>query len=323
MQVSIIIPTRGHSPYLIESLLKCTELDFEDFEVIMLSDEPVFVDLPRTRVVVTGKISPSQKRNLGAQLANGEILAFLDDDAFPRSDWLRRSVEVLSRTCAGAVCGPGVSAPTNDEMELAASYVIESALVNGPVQYRFIPSKMRMVDDFPTFNLLIRKSVFEEAGGFNQSLYPGEDTKLCLDITHRLGRDIVYHPDIMVYHHRRPLFAPHLAQIMLYARTRGRFVRLYPETSRKLKYFIPSALLTGFGFVSVLSLWSSLFRAVLGLTLLCYVGAVIVAVMLQTPKPLFWKVGSGIVLTHLCYGSCFLLGLLSFHNPNSAELSSG
>ena len=316
MRMSIIIPTRGQNPYLIENLSRSSRLDYEDYEVIVLSDEPLDLAFPRTRIVVTGRLSPPSKRNLGVQLATGEVVAFLDDDAFPRTDWLRCSSQILSNTSAGAVCGPAISAPSTDRMEIAASAVIESPLVSGPVRYRFVRSQSRVVDDFPACNLIVRKSVFQEVGGFDPKLYPGEDTKLCLDITHRLGRKIIYHPDVMVYHHRRPLFVAHLAQIASYACSRGYFARVYPKTSRRISYFVPSLFLLGCVFTALVAVWLMPVRVMMVFSPVCYIGTVMTVEKLHKSGVSIWRACLGIVLTHMCYGFYFLWGMLTLRHPS-------
>lgn len=322
MRISIIIPTRGQGLYLTESLSRTSKLDYEDYEVIVLSDEPVDLSFPQIQTVVTGRLSPSQKRNLGVQLATGEIVAFIDDDAFPREDWLRRSSQILSETSAAAVCGPAASAPSRDKREMAACAVIESPLVSGPVRYRFVPSKLRVVDDCPACNLLVRKSVFQEVGGFDPRLYPGEDTKLCLDISYKLRERIIYHPDVVVYHHHRPLFVPHLTQIALYASTRGYFAKAYPKTSRRVSYFIPSIFLFGYLLTALLAIWLGHFRVVLAFAMVCYIAAVVTAVIVQKRRVPAWMVVLGIVLTHVCYGLCFAWGVLARRHPDTVEFSS-
>ena len=60
-----------------------------------------------------------------------------------------------------------------------------------------------------------------------------------------MKKKIVYDPDAAVFHHRRELFGPHLKQIRNYAFNRGLFARRFPETSRKIAYFIPSLFVLG------------------------------------------------------------------------------
>ena len=86
------------------------------FEVILLPDEEVgspnlgfAID-----IIPTGPISPAQKRDIGAKKAGGLYLAFIDDDAYPQSDWLDVANQILiSHSDVGAIGGPGIT-PKND-----------------------------------------------------------------------------------------------------------------------------------------------------------------------------------------------------------------
>ena len=88
--------------------------------------------------------------------------------------------------------------------------------------------------------LFVRKSVLDSIGGYRTDFWPGEDTLLCKDIVDNWKR-IVYDPWVVVYHHRRPLFLPHLRQLGRYAFHRGYFCKRFPSNSLKLSYFVPSA----------------------------------------------------------------------------------
>ena len=187
------------------------------------------------------KTGPADKRDLGAREAKGEILAFTDDDAYPHKDWLKNAVGYFEDPKVAAVCGPGVTPPGDSVLQKAGGWVSASFLGGGPeAYYRFLPGKRREVDDYPSVNLIVRRSDYEAAGGYDSHFWPGEDTKLCLDLTEKLGKKIIYDPEVVVYHHRRALFGPHLKQNGRYGLHRGHFARVLPATSRRLSYFIPS-----------------------------------------------------------------------------------
>ncbi len=106
---------------------------------------------------------------------------------------------------------------------------------------RFWPGKAsRFVDDWPSVNLTVRRDDFFAIGGFDSTYWPGEDTKLCLDLIKKQEKKIVYSPKAVVFYHRRAGFFRHLKQIGNYGLHREFFVKRFPETSRRLSYFIPS-----------------------------------------------------------------------------------
>lgn len=234
---SIIIPVRSSNPYLEETLKKLKTQSFKDFEVLVVTDK---VSLKQGSSI--HQLGPSFKRNLGAKMAKGQYLAFLDDDSYPSKNWLKNANKILSnKPDIAAVCGPCLTPPTDNYLKQASGLVWSSWLGSGGAgTYRNRPQKSRFVQDYPTVNLIVKKIDFESIGGFNNNFWPGEDTILCLDLVKKLKKKIFYHPSILVYHHRRDIIVPHLQQITRYAIHRGHFVKIYPETSFKIGYFAPS-----------------------------------------------------------------------------------
>jgi GT2 family glycosyltransferase len=259
------------------------------------------------------------KRDLCAAQAQGEILAFLDDDAFPEPGWLEAAAEAFEDPSVGAVGGPAAT-PVHDSVKRWASgLVYESLVVGGPYAFRYRPLAARDCDDYPTCNLLVRKDVFEAIGGFDTGFWPGEDTVACLKIVHEQKKRLRYVPGAFVYHHRRDMYAGHLKQVNSYARHRGYFVKRFPQTSLRLSYFLPSALL-----LWVLAGWAlGLLDGRLGALWAASLGAYALiaaaeGLWAQRKAPadrrglaLGALVASGIVITHLSYGWHFLAGLLA------------
>ena len=110
--------------------------------------------------------------------AKGEILAFLDDDAYPVKDWLKNAVKNFSDPQVAAVGGPAVTPEEDSDLQKTSGLIYSSVLVSGNFTYRYIPGKRQEVEDYPSCNFLVRKSVMQELGGFNTNFWPGEDTKL-------------------------------------------------------------------------------------------------------------------------------------------------
>jgi len=312
--VSILIPVKAVNDYVRESVAACRRLDYRRFEILVLPDEaPKGLRLPGARIVPTGPGGPSMKRDLGARVCRGEILAFLDDDAYPASHWLAAAVKEFEDPKVGAVGGPAVT-PTHDNLrQMASGLVYQSWLVGGPYDFRYVPRPRRLVDDQPSVNLLVRRDVFERIGGYETVYWPGEDTVLCLKIVHDLGLKLVYDPEVLVYHHRRELFAGHMRQVVAYGEHRGYFCRKFPKTSMRLSYFLPSLLLLG-----VTTGWLShfvdpiLFRIYLGgIAFYLFLAVLNAWTMAGTNLRLATLVFAGTLATHFGYGWYFLRGLFS------------
>jgi len=309
--ISIIIPVKNLNPYLEECIAHCQRLDYPHYEIMVLPDRPHPQNWEDVKVVPTGPVAPSEKRDKGMEKAKGEILAFLDDDAFPSPDWLKNAAPHFQNKEVAAVGGPAVTPPDDTFKQKASGFVYSSFLGGGNHRYRYFPALLREVDDYPTCNLLVRKSILEELGGFGSLFWPGEDTILCLNITQKLGQKIVYDPGVLVYHHRRPLFLPHLKQIKNYALHRGYFVKHFSQTSLRLSYFFPSLWLLGLVGGAVISLFSSLIRLLFLIVILLYLILTFFSTLESKSIKTVFSVFPGIILTHLTYGTFFIQGLLA------------
>lgn len=284
-EVSVIIPAEKENENLKCCLKALKKQTFKDFETI----------------VVDKKYSnkPSLKRNWGAKKARGAILAFLDDDCIADKDWIKVGIKSLKLFKA---VGGVMKTPKNSPFwERASGYLAESVIIN-PINLR---KEKTFVDDWPSANFFIKKSDFLKLGGFDSRFWPGEDTKLCLDIVRRGGK-ILYDPGVIVYHRRRPLFRQYLEQVARYGRQRGRFARIFPQTSRRWYYFLPSGLV----FYLILAFFSPKILFILAI----YIVIVVLEALKVAIKDRNFLMGVlfliGAFLTHVVYGISFIRGII-------------
>lgn len=316
---SIIIPLTTINDYLIETCENLKKLKNQNFELIIVANEktPELQNLladVESLIIPAGNISPAIKRDSGVRVARGKYIAFIDDDAFPKKDWLDVAEKYLSRPDVSALGGPQVTPPQNTFWQKVSGAVFLSPL-SGIALKRYYPQgKGCFVDDWPTVNFFIKKAVFEESGGFDSKYWPGEDTKLCLDIITKLKKKIFYAPELQVFHHRRAGFKKHLKQIGNYGLHRGFFAKELPENSKKLMYFIPSFLdiFIIFGFV-ISFFYPILFKFYfLGLTV--YFLAILISTIIiwQRTKNFFVSLMTipFLIATHIWYGFRFIQGFV-------------
>ncbi len=317
MKVSVVIACPAPSPCLEECLNALAHQTHRHFEVIVLPDGPADLG-PRPfplRVIPTGKARPAEKRNMGAVAAEGAVVGFIDDDAYPAPNWLEHAVKYFTLSDVGAVGGPGVTPPGDPFMAQAGGRVYANPLVSGNFRYRYVGDHVRSrVDDFPSCNLLVDAKTLKAVKGYRTDFWPGEDTILCSDIVLGQGKRIVYDPWVQVFHHRRPLFGPHLRQIGRYALHRGHFAKRFPATSLRLSYLLPSFFVTGVILGAACAPLHPWIRTAYLSGLLCY--AAITFVSAFSFRPLLWLVTwLGVMATHLVYGVRFAQGLLSRRMP--------
>ena len=91
---SLIIVSRHRPAALMRALAGVAQMDHPDFELIVVTD-PVSAQIIGTlglpiKLVRYDQANISAARNIGLQLAAGQVVAFLDDDAVPEPSWLSR-----------------------------------------------------------------------------------------------------------------------------------------------------------------------------------------------------------------------------------------
>ena len=139
-------------------------------------------------------MSPGVKRNIGVENSRGEFCAFIDNDAYPRSDWLTNAVKYLENPEVAGVGGPGLTPETDGLMQEAGGYVLSSFMV-GNLSNRYKTKCSFESDDIHSCNFVARKTVVEEAGGWNEKYWPGEDTLMCLAIK-KSGKKLIESSDV-------------------------------------------------------------------------------------------------------------------------------
>ncbi len=315
--VSIVIACPAPSDYLTECLTALGTQTYPHFEVIVLPDAPAALQAQNyaLRVIPTGKTRPAEKRNLGIREAHGDIVAFLDDDAYPVANWLEHAVKYFTLPDVGGVGGPGVTPPNDPFMAQMSGRVYENICVSGNFRYRYTGDRVRSsIDDYPSCNLLVRTDILRAINGYNTRFWPGEDTILCSDIVYGQKKRIVYDPWALVYHHRRPLFGPHLRQLGRYALHRGHFAKRFPKTSFKFSYLLPTFFVAGVvlgGPIALLHPWlKALYLAALALY-----GAITFITSISLSPRIWLTTWLGVMATHVVYGIRFPLGLLMRRMP--------
>ena len=328
-RVSVVIACPGDSWMLQECLKALEGQSYRNFEVIVLPDEDKGLKADNglngldLNVIPTGKVRPAEKRNTGIAAAKGESVAFIDDDAYPERHWLENAVKYFGEPTIGGVGGPGVTPPGDRFLARAGGRVYENFFVSGSYRYRYLGGRVRLdVDDYPSCNLLVRTDILRKIGGYRTDFWPGEDTLLCDAIVLGEHKRIVYDPWVLVFHHRRPLFLPHLRQLGRYGFHRGYFVKRFPATSCRFSYFVPTLFVLYL--LALAGIWT--WRAYAGggtvgawgmFAAWPFVIYLLLTVLSSfSLNPFMWLfTWLGIIVSHVTYGIRFLQGLFAAKAP--------
>src|SRR5207302_6819026 len=122
----------------------------------------------------------SAARNVGTQAATGEIVAFIDDDAYPEIHWLRFLALAFMEGKYVGVGGPNL-APPNDGW-------VADAVANAPGGPNPVLLSDTVAEHIPGCNMAFRKEALEAIGGFDSVFRTaGDDVEVCWWLRDRGG----------------------------------------------------------------------------------------------------------------------------------------
>ena len=217
-KVSIIIPCMEIDLMTIKCIKGCLNLDYEDFEIIVLPDKTEKRSKhEKLRIIETGKVKPSLKRNVGMKEAEGEFFAFIDSDAYPCQDWLRNAMRYFeddTKEKLGIVGGPNLTPLDANFAEKISGHVSSNFWVSGPASIRYKIAKNQFVEELSSCNYISRRKASSE---YDSCFLTAEDSRFCF-VCMKKGYKVFYANDVVVYHHRRDSLWKHLKQHYIYGR---------------------------------------------------------------------------------------------------------
>jgi len=308
-KVSIMLPFKTVDAEVRKCIGEILNMDFEDFEIILLPDAPLEEQFPKSKVIVTGPVVPALKRNQAIFSADSEFLASIDSDAYPAKDWLSKALPLFEDETVCAVGGPNLIPPEADVLEKAAHDITYSRLGLATAYYKkeYKPG-LSEVKELASSNLILRRTDVLKTRGYDTTRLTGEDSVLCFDLTRATGKKIISSPRVRVYHHRHKLFRPHLRKTFLQAEDKVK-VLLRPFELRNIIYFIPAFFVLYLVAGTLLSLVSPGILRVFVVSLAAYFLLVLLDSLRSRSvvRSLLFLVG--LPLTHIAYGLGYIRGI--------------
>jgi glycosyltransferase involved in cell wall biosynthesis len=224
-RISVVICSFNGSQTIRDTLSGLLKLDYPDFEVIVVNDgstdsTPKIASEYPFRLINTQNLGLSNARNTGIEAATGEIIAFIDDDAYPDTHWLRFIALALHTGEYVGIGGPNLQVPEDGWRS--------EAVANAPGPNPVLLTD-RVAEHIPGCNMSFRRQALKEIRGFDPVFrIAGDDVDLCWRLRER-GGVIGYSHAAVVWHHRRNSFRKYWKQQEGYGRAETMLEKKWPE----------------------------------------------------------------------------------------------
>jgi O-antigen biosynthesis protein len=199
-RVSVVVCSYNGACTISETLEHTHKLDYPNYEVIVVDDgsSDATAEIARrhgANVISVKNGGLSRARNIGMRAATGEIVAYVDDDAYPDPQWLQYLAHTFTTTNHAAVGGPNLP-PKGDGP-------IAECVANAPGGPMHVLVSDQEAEHIPGCNMAFRRSALLALDGFDgQFRVAGDDVDLCWRILDS-GWTIGFNPAAVVWHHRR------------------------------------------------------------------------------------------------------------------------
>lgn len=230
-RISVIVCSHNGSRTIAACCASLRKLAYPNYEVIVVDDG----SSDQTATLAEGYGFPviraahgglSRARNLGLAAADGEIVAYIDDDAEADPHWLTYLATTFMQSEYAGVGGPNLTPAGDGFVADAVAYA-----PGGPIHVLLSDSE---AEHIPGCNMAFRKDCLQAIGGFDSQFWiAGDDVDLCWRLQAR-GWRLGFNPAAVVWHHRRNSLRAFLRQQRNYGRAEAMLEQKWPEKYNRL-----------------------------------------------------------------------------------------
>ena len=232
LHFSVIVCTRNGRERIGACLDAVGRMEGGGFETIVVDDgsddgtaEYVAENFPSVRLLKLDPCGLSAARNGGAEVSNGEILAFTDDDCEPDREWLVRLRRVFADDRYATAGGPNLP-------PLPRSWS-EAVVCAAPGAPSHVMLDDEEAEHLPGCNIAVRRAAFDAIGGFDPQFHTaGDDVDFCWRLR-TAGFRLGFAPGAFVWHWRRPSIRAFLKQQLGYGKAERSLIAKHPEKFSK------------------------------------------------------------------------------------------
>ena len=224
--VSVVVCSHNGARTIAQTLQGLERVAYPHFEVIVVDDgstdgTAAIAETFDVRLIRTPNRGLGRARNVGLEAAAGEIVAYLDDDAWPDPDWLRYLVRPLLASDAVAAGGPNLPPPDDPP--------VARAVANAPGGPTHVLIDDTTAEHVPGCNMAFRAESLRAVGGFDERYRAaGDDVDVCWRLQ-RVGGRIGFHPSAVVWHRRRASVRAYWKQQVGYGRAEALLAEAWPD----------------------------------------------------------------------------------------------
>ncbi len=252
--VSVIVCTYNGANRIRNCCEGLSKLEYPNYEVIVVNDGST--DATRNilneydfRVINTENQGLSTARNTGMEAAKGEIIAYLDDDAYPDQHWLTYLASSFMNTHYSGIGGPNI-APQGDGL-------ISECVSNAPGNPVYVLLSDQEAEHIPGCNMAFQKSDLQAIGGFDpQFRVAGDDVDVCWRLQQN-GWSLGLNHAATVWHHRRNSLRSYWKQQVGYGQAEAKLMKKWPQKHNSLGHWLWRGHIYGQGITCALPIHRS------------------------------------------------------------------
>jgi len=260
-KVSVVVCSCNGAQTVAETLAALEDMEYPDYEIIVIDDgstdqTSAIASKHNVRLIRTENRGLSVARNLGLKAATGEIIAYIDDDAYPDPHWLTYLAAAFLHTEHAGIGGPNFAVPGDG--------AIADCVANAPGGPIHVLLSDDVAEHIPGCNMAFRREKLLAIGGFDPRFrVAGDDVDICWRLQER-GWTIGFAPSAVVWHHRRNSIKRYLKQQFGYAKAEALLAEKWPGKYNSAGHVTWRGHLYGKGIVETLFARSRIYHGQFG-----------------------------------------------------------
>jgi len=230
-RVSVVVPAYNAQRTIAHTIQSLLSQSYPgEIKIIVVDDgstdntQKIVRGFPEADYLRQENSGPAAARNRGAFYSKDDFILFTDSDCIPRKNWVEKIIAGFFSHDIGAVCGSyGIANP----QEILARCIHDEIMFRHKTRMPVYPRA------FGSYNVGIRRSVFREAGGFDESYRraSGEDNDLSYKIL-KNGQRIFFVKEALVDHYHTASIKKYLGEQFRHGFWRAKMYWDHPGMAR-------------------------------------------------------------------------------------------